>query len=99
MPVFVFKCEQCDKVIEKLFLHKVSSSIEEDVNSFISIGCDCGGIIKRVSSVPNLKFVGKDFYVTEERARREKQRVNNDIRKANANIDKSKREGRETKSP
>jgi len=92
MPMFVFQCQSCNKTFEKLFLHKVSFPIATQLDEFINAGCECGGKIIRLAGVPSLKFVGKDFYVTEERARRERQRVSNDIKTANENIAKSKRE-------
>ena len=98
MPIFVFRCEVCNKLTEKLFFHRVSSSVEADVEEFVDGGCECGGGLIRVAGVPNLKFVGKDFYVTEERSRREKKRVANDIRTARENIAKSERKDREAKT-
>ena len=98
MPIFVFRCESCNKLVEKLFLHKVSTNIEDSVKEFIAARCECGGQLIGAAGVPNLKFVGKDFYVTEERARREKKRVANDIRTARENIAKSERKDREAKT-
>jgi predicted nucleic acid-binding Zn ribbon protein len=89
MPVFVFKCDKCEKIIEKVFLHKVDVSLDEEVSSFVELGCGCGGSIVKTTGVPSLRFVGKDFYTTEERARKERQRIANDARIAKDNIAKS----------
>ena len=97
MPVYRFRCEKCSSFSEKLFLHKVDVSVDQQVEEFTANRCSCSGELIRVFSAPNLKFVGKDFYVTEERARREKERVSNDIRTAKENIAKSERKGGEAK--
>lgn len=88
MPVYGFKCDKCEKNVEKIILHKVDVSIEEQIAAVISAGCECGGKLVKSVGVPNLKFVGPDFYVTEERARREKQRIAKDVSTANRNIAK-----------
>jgi len=91
MPILQFKCNKCGKVVEKLFLHKVGRKLDDDVDSFIAQNCpDCGGHLERIVSEPSIKFVGKDFYVNEERARRERERINNDVRLANERIDRKK---------
>ena len=101
MPLFQFKCVKCNKISEKIFLHKTSVSIESQIQDYIDLKCpECGGDIERQIGEPALKFKGKDFYVTEERARRERQRVNNDIRIANERIDQQKRsEASKAKGP
>ena len=86
MPIFCFRCISCDRVYEKIVLHKVDRKIEDLVDEIAIGGCECGGKLTVVSGAPNLQFIGKDFYVTEERARKEKERVAKDVYTAKRNI-------------
>jgi putative FmdB family regulatory protein len=71
MPIYEFKCTGCANVIERIMQYK---DIDDD------LPCpSCGEKLTRIHSVPALKFVGNDFYVTEERKRKAQTKIKSDV--------------------
>jgi predicted nucleic acid-binding Zn ribbon protein len=79
--LYEFKCDKCNGITEKIVKSFDDKTYDE------SPCLICGdGTIHRIQSVPSIKFVGKDFYITEERARRERARIAKDYDTAKKRI-------------
>ncbi len=56
MPLYEYKCEQCDEVFE--VMQKFSDAPLE-------LHDGCGGRVRRLISVPALQFKGNGWYITD----------------------------------
>ena len=57
MPVYEFKCQLCDRVIE---VKRAFGDTEPE-------WCQCGGTMNKIFSVPGISFKGSGFYSTDNR--------------------------------
>lgn len=58
MPIYEYKCEVCEEIVEKF------QTISIDLSS--SLKCiKCNGSVKRVMSLSSFKLVGSGFYVND----------------------------------
>jgi len=55
MPIYEFKCEECEEVISKLV--KMGTNEVED--------CECGGSRKRIMSASSFVLKGTGWYETD----------------------------------
>lgn len=66
MPIYEYRCTECDKTIEKLVLNK--DDIPEK--------CSCGGELKQVVSCSSFRLLGDWWYAPSGKSK-PKQGVNN----------------------
>jgi putative FmdB family regulatory protein len=65
MPIYEYRCRQCDSVFE--FLQKVSDPPFKECPK-------CGGPLKKVLSPPALQFKGSGFYITDYSRKKEREK-------------------------
>jgi putative FmdB family regulatory protein len=56
MPLYEYRCKQCDTVFEK---------IQKFVDEPLTVHEGCGGAVERLISAPGLHFKGSGFYITD----------------------------------
>lgn len=56
MPLYEYKCEQCDEIFE--VMQKFSDAPLETHDK-------CGGAVRRIISVPAIQFKGSGWYITD----------------------------------
>lgn len=49
MPLYDFRCEKCNEIIEKITRYDT-----------VAITCDCGGLMKKQISIPVIRLDGTD---------------------------------------
>lgn len=56
MPIYVYKCEKCDKIVQRRVL------VDERNSQFCDI---CGHELRKMITSAKIKFVGDGFYSTD----------------------------------
>jgi len=56
MPLYEYRCKQCDKVFEK---------IQKFSDEPLTVHDGCGGAVERLISAPGLHFKGSGWYITD----------------------------------
>jgi putative FmdB family regulatory protein len=72
MPIYIYKCNKCDKLIETI------QSIESNPYKFHNEieNTKCNGNIERIIFPPSLVFKGTGFYETDYKNKSENQKDN-----------------------
>lgn len=69
MPVYKFKCDNCDSVFEECF------HMADDMSGVVCPECH-SDLVHRLFTVPYLEFKGKGFYVNDKRSKTHEEAFN-----------------------